>query len=176
MAVLSWFALRVIPRRFPVAPPSAAEPGTTVPSRPVLGLVATAAPMAFLWLLMPPGNPPQGPAMGEGDVVYLPMAVAATLAIVLLLFRRWSRSSALTDGHKIWAVGGALVGHTLFVVVMALLHPTDTLTTVVAVTTGPALIMATVVLLALLGRRVEARAAGQVATGRAANERTEERS
>jgi hypothetical protein len=157
MLGLSWFALRVVPRRFPVPPPDVG-PGTSVPAAPVLGLVAGAATLAFLGLLMPRGNPPSGPAFGEGDAVYLPMAAAALLAIgMLLLFRRWSGSPAMTDQHVIWAAGGALVGHTLFMVVMVLRYPVDTLTTTVAVTTGPAVILATVVLLGLLARRVAAR-------------------
>jgi hypothetical protein len=155
MAALSWFALRVVPRRFPV-PPSGEHRGAAnaVPRPSVVGLVAGAASMAFLLLLIPP-SPADRPAVGEGDAVYLPMAAAAVLAVgMLLLFRRWSRSSGRTDRHTTWAAGGALVGHTLYVVVLALLYPVDPFVTTLAAVTGLLVIVATVVLLGLLARRL----------------------
>lgn len=156
MAALAFVALRVLPGRRGSTP----SPHTdlAVPRARVAGLIAAAATLVFLGLLMPPGDPPRGPVIGEGAFAYVLMAVTAVLAItILVLISRWSNSRAMTDRHRIWLAGGALVSHTLFVVVMALVTPKDTLTTVLAVTTGPAVIVATVVLLAWLARHVDAR-------------------
>ncbi|MHA6621830.1 hypothetical protein [Pseudonocardia sp. DLS-67] len=147
-------ALRILPRYARAGRghvDRAARTGS-VPAPGVAGTVAGMVTLAYLGLLMPAGHPPAGPAVGEGAFVYLPMTVAAGLAVgILLLIRRWSLSPEMTDRHRIWLAGGALVAHTLFVVLAAVLHMEDTLSTVVAVTTGPITIGVTVLLLARLG-------------------------
>ena len=73
-----------------------------------------------------------------------------------MLIGRWSSSPEFTDRHRIWLAGGALVAHTLFVVLTAVLHLEDALSTIVAVTTGPVTIGLTIYLLSRLANRVEA--------------------
>lgn len=158
MIALSFVALRILPKRFPntAAPAVTRDVRPPVPRPLIAGLITAAATLIFLGLLMPPGNPPQGPAFGEGSFVFLPMAVAAAVAITTaVLIIRW-HNAGMSDLHRIWLAGGALVGHTLFPVVMALLHPTDVLTTTVALTTGPVVILVTVLLLVRLAKRVTA--------------------
>jgi hypothetical protein len=159
MIILSFVALRVLPRRIPLAPSRMNGFGTdTAPSTTVIGLVAGAASMIFLGLLLPRGNPPEGPAIGDGAFVWLPMAAAAALAIViLLLVRRWSGAPGWADQHRIWLGGGALIGHTAFMIIMVLIKPGSVLTMVVALTTGPLVIIVTAVLLARLSKHVASR-------------------
>ncbi len=156
---LSFVALRILPKRFPGTPVPGPdrEVSPPVPRPLVAGLITAAATLSFLGLLMPPGNPPQGPAIGQGSFVFLPMAVAAAVAITTaVLIIRWHHAG-MSDLHRIWLAGGALVGHTLFPIAMAVLHPTDVLSTTVAVTTGPVVIVITVLLLARLAKRVAGR-------------------
>ncbi len=156
MIALSFVALRILSKRFPItaAPAVARDVRPPVPRPLIAGLITAAATLIFLGLLMPPGNPPQGPAIGQGTLVFLPMAVAAAVAITTaVLIIRWHHAG-MSDLHRIWLAGGALVGHTLFPVAMAVLHPTDVLTTTVALTTGPVVILVTVLLLVRLAKRV----------------------
>jgi hypothetical protein len=157
---LSYVALRVLPRRFPARQPGhagRAPVSGSVPAPRTAGSVAGAVTLAFLGLLMPAGHPPDGPALGEGAFVILPMTVAAALAVgTMLLIGRWSSSPEFTDRHRIWLAGAALVAHTLFVVLTAVLHVEDALSTTLAVTTGPVTIGVTIYLLARLANRVEA--------------------
>ncbi|GAB3742705.1 hypothetical protein [Microlunatus parietis] len=163
MGVLSFVALRILPRRWPAAAPPVADRGGTgppVPPPPVAALIAAAATLIFLGLLMP-GDPMQGPAIGEGSFVLLPMTVAAAVAItVAVLIVRW-HNAGMSDRHRIWLAGGALVAHTLFPIVTTILHPVDQLTTTVALTAGPAMIVVTVLLLARLAA-VTGRRSGQL--------------
>jgi hypothetical protein len=97
---LTVVALRVMPsRRTDASIMHGARTGraASVPSPWIGEWVAGAVTLAFLGLLMPPGHPPQGPVIGEGAFVYLPMAVSAMLTIgMLVLIRRWSSSPAMT--------------------------------------------------------------------------------
>lgn len=159
MIAISYVALRILPKHLSAGPlPLSGQGGPPPVPRPVIaGLITAAATLIFLGLLMPPGNPPQGPAIGEGNVVFVPMAMAAAVAITTaMLIIRWHQAG-MSDLHRIWLAGGALVGHTLFPIAMAVLHPTDVLTTVVAVTTGPVVILVTVLLLVRLARIVRTR-------------------
>lgn len=147
---LSYVALRILPAR--TTPGSPLRP----PSRPVVAVAAGVASPAFLALLMPAGHPPQAPAIGTGAFVFVPMALAALIAIgAMVVISRWSASDAWTDQHRIWLCGGALVGHTVFPFATALLVPGDALTTTVAMISGPLVVVATVLLLQRLSTRVD---------------------
>ncbi|SDT41059.1 hypothetical protein [Microlunatus soli] len=157
MAALCYLALKIIPQRIGADwSPFAGRLPTRVPPAPVTGLVAGLATLVFLSLLMPMESPPTGPAWGTGGIVWLPMAFAAAVAIGTgIMIARWVPS--MSDLHRIWLVGGALVAHTAYVVLTVLVHPGGTLRLVLAVTTGPILIILTVVLLAALARKVARR-------------------
>ncbi|MFI1465257.1 hypothetical protein [Nocardia carnea] len=156
MIILSFVALRILSNRvLPAGPLLQVSGNHRAPATIVIGPVAGVATLAFLCLLFPRGNPPEGPALGEGVSVYLSMAAAAAVAVgVSMLIRRWSSSSDWTDRHLIWLVGGALVGHTAAMVLMVLIDPPDTPTTIAAVTTGTLVIIVTAVLLTRLSGRV----------------------
>ncbi|WP_217428628.1 hypothetical protein [Microlunatus speluncae] len=169
MIIISFVALRVIPKRFPVTAPPAVlqEVRPPVPRPVVAGLITAAATLIFLGLLMPPGNPPQGPVIGEGNFVFLPMTVAAAVAVITaVLIIRWHHAG-MSDLHRIWLAGGALVGHTTFPIAMALLHPTDQLSTIVAVTTGPLVILVTVWLLSRLAKKAPRPSSPELVEGQA---------
>lgn len=159
MVALSLFALRILPRRAPgVSVASGTGHATRIPRPWIAGVAAGAATIVFLGLLMPMGSPPSAPAIGEGAFVLIPMVVAAALAVAaIVVIGRWVRAGALTDRHRIWLAGGALVAHTLFAMVTTMLVPGDALAFVLAAVTGPVVIAATVLLLALLSRRVRVR-------------------
>jgi hypothetical protein len=153
-AVLLHVGLRVLPRRSP-APRTAGHAPRPVSAAVVAGLAAG----CFLGLLMPAGLPPDGPdgpAVGSGMWVLLPMALAATTAVLAgRLVHRWSRTADWSDMHRIWLVGGALVGRTLFAVVTApAAYEYDWQRASVAIAVGTAMIAAMAFLLARLARRV----------------------
>ncbi|NKY59044.1 hypothetical protein [Nocardia flavorosea] len=166
MVILSFVALRVLPGRLPRSGPLTRASGThRTPAVIVVGPVAGVATLVFLCLLFPRGNPPEGPALGDGALVYLSMTAAATVAVaVSILIHRWSRSSDWTDRHQIWLVGGALIGHTAAMVLMVLIDPSGTLTTIAAVTTGTLVIIVTAALLTRLSGRVRGPARHDVTT------------
>ncbi|OLT40580.1 hypothetical protein BJF85_05220 [Saccharomonospora sp. CUA-673] len=165
IAVLSFIGLRLLPRRRsattrPVA--SGLQVGR-VPSPAVAGLGAFAATLAFIGLLMPLNTQDQRPAVGAHEWVWLAMVVAASIAIgALLAIRHWHGLPDWSDTHRIWLIGGALVGHTAFIVVAMILHPADQLTNILAYTLGPAMIVIMIVALAWLDRVVRRRATGEV--------------
>ncbi|MFI6603437.1 hypothetical protein ACIBHX_45000 [Nonomuraea sp. NPDC050536] len=104
IAVLALLALRVLPGRTP-----SPAPGRTAPHPAVGGVLTALATVAFLGLLIPLRTPPAG---GRGLWVLIPMVLATGLAVGLgRLIYRWS--PGLTNRHRAWLVGGALVSHTL---------------------------------------------------------------
>lgn len=157
IAGLSSVALKVLPQRYGLdSTPVGVQDPSRVPPAPVAGVVAGLATLIFLTLLVPMESPPTGPAFGSGGIVWLPMALAAAVAIGTgIMIARWSPS--MSDLHRIWLVGGALVAHTAYVVMTVLVHPGGVLRLVLAVTTGPIVIVLTVLLLALLARKVDRR-------------------
>ncbi|GAA5162700.1 hypothetical protein GCM10023321_48670 [Pseudonocardia eucalypti] len=115
VAMLIYLALKVLPSWTP-APPRFVN----LPRPATVAVTAGAAAAGFLALLMPAGLPPDGPAIGTGSWVFLPMALAAALALGAgWLVYRWSAAPRWSDTYRIWLVGGALIGRTLFVVVTA---------------------------------------------------------
>lgn len=159
MLICSVVALRVLPRCFPAtAADTSRRAAGRVPPVGVVGSAGGLATIVFLGLLFPRGNPPRGPALGDGVMVPVAMALAAGVALAtVVVVRRWSRSIDWTDHHRIWLAGGALVGHTLFMVVASLLNPAGTLATVLALITGPLVIIGTVLALARSAGRAERR-------------------
>ncbi|WP_084210846.1 hypothetical protein [Pseudonocardia acaciae] len=153
VAVLLVVALRVLPGgvRGPV-------PAGHAPRPAVVALVAGAACACFLGLLMPAGLPPDGPAIGSGGWVLVPMALAAVVAVGTgVAVRRWFTAPNWSDGYRVWLAGGALIGRTLYVVVTAPAAndyrwgPAG-----VAIGIGTVMIAAMAYLLARLSRRVTA--------------------
>lgn len=113
MVVLGILALVVLPRLGPVR----AAPVARLPKPVVLATVAAIAPIVFLGLLFPLRFQAGRPAIGHGAWVAIPMLVALALAAAVgWLVVRWSATETFTDHHRIWLVGGALVGHSLFAV------------------------------------------------------------
>ncbi|WP_405056327.1 hypothetical protein OG474_26750 [Kribbella sp. NBC_01505] len=98
-------ALRVLPKqqftvRRPVAPPAPI----------VVAAACGLATIAFLALLFSLGS-----ARLPSNWVLVPMAVAAVLAIaVVRQLVRWSADATWTELHRAAAVGGALLGHSVF--------------------------------------------------------------
>lgn len=166
IAGLCVLALRIIPRRLSVTSPTAAgQHADRVPSPAIAGIGAFVSTLAFIGLLMPLDTQEQRPAAGDGWWVYPAMVVAGGLAIgALLLIRHWNTGSGWTGTHRIWLIGGSLVGHTLFIVIATILHPADQLTNTLAYTAGPAMIVGTIAALARLNRTVRTRALTDPAT------------
>ncbi|HWM17199.1 MAG TPA: hypothetical protein VNP97_11485, partial [Microbacterium sp.] len=126
MFALSFMALRILPGRFPTRPTTSKR---SIPRPVIAGMIAGVATLAFLSLLMPMTNPPDSPAIGRGAFVLIPMTVAAIIGIgMAVVIARWNASTQMTDMHRIWLAGGALVGHTLFVIIAAVLYPADSFT------------------------------------------------
>lgn len=153
IVALSFVALRVLPGRAPKPVAAAIAP------HPAVGaLVAAAAAGTFLGLLIPAGLPPDGPAFGQGAWVFVPMTLAATIAVGAgLLIRRWCATDTLTATYPVWLVGGALIGRTLFVVGTApAANDYNLVPTAIAIAIGTALIFIMPLLLIRLGRHVTA--------------------
>lgn len=151
IVVLSFVALRVLPGRAPR--PTAA---VTAPHPVVGALVVAAAAGAFLGLLMPAGLPPEGPAIGQGAWVFIPMTLAAAIAAGAgTLVHRWSTTDTRAVTYPVWLAGGALIGRTLYVVVTApAANNYNLVPTVVAIATGTAMIIVMALLLVRLGLRM----------------------
>ncbi len=146
MVALGVLALVVRPRLNP-------RPFSRVPSPLVLGTVAGLAPIVFLGLIFPLklGGRSTGPAIGEGPWVAIPMLIALVVALTVgWLVARWSATATFTDQHRIWLIGGAMVGHSLFAVVSGIVGGQVVLTLVI----GAAVIAVTVLLLMRLDRRL----------------------
>jgi len=151
VAVLLFVALRVLPGRTPLPPPGGHAP------RPFLvALTAGAASACFLGLLVPLGLPPDGPAVGSGAWVLVPMASAAAVAVWAgRLIHRWSGSADWSDSYWIRLAGGALIGRTLFVVLTApAANDYDWARAGVAIAVGTVLIAVMAFLLVRLDQRV----------------------
>ena len=113
IVVLGVVALVVVPRLGTPRP----APFARLPHPVVLATVAGIAPIVFLGLLFPLGSDVGRPAIGHGLWVLIPMLVALAVAIgVGWLVARWSATETFTDRHRVWLIGGALVGHSLFAV------------------------------------------------------------
>ncbi|MEU7855386.1 hypothetical protein [Nonomuraea sp. NPDC049141] len=144
VALLAFVALRVL--REASAAPSTVR-GARVGAS-VAGVFGVLAGFGYLALLYPFGGASQ-PAFTHGAWVAVPMLGAAALAVLTgWLVRRWTASGEWTDRHSLCLAGGALVGHTAFGVVSNAVTLADKLEL-------SALGLLTVVLLALLGRRLK---------------------
>ncbi|WP_330230493.1 hypothetical protein OHA40_31755 [Nocardia sp. NBC_00508] len=149
-------ALRVLPGWNPPAAPA----GRT-PHRVVVAVVAGVAAACFLGLLMPLGLPPDhlpdGPAVGSGGWVAIPMIVAAAIAATAgWLVYRWSATAGWSDQHWIWLAGGALIGRTLFAVVTApAANDYDWGSAGLAIAIGIVMIAAMAYLLSRLNQRIQ---------------------
>ncbi|MDT0305167.1 hypothetical protein [Streptomonospora wellingtoniae] len=121
VAVLAVLALRIVPRMRRVLPGAAppAEAGRA-PGLVAACLLPGAAALVFLGLLVPPGYPPTGPAVGGGWVVAAMAGAAAVAAATGWRIATWARTAGFTDIHRVAVIGGALVGHTLFLTLSAL--------------------------------------------------------
>jgi hypothetical protein len=110
VAVLIVVALKVLPGRS----------GSPAPlgSRPVAaGAFAAVATLAFLGLLMPTGPGSDGPVFGDAVPLVIPMIGAlAVAAATAWLLRRWAAHPGWGDAHRLWAIGGAMVAHTAFMI------------------------------------------------------------
>lgn len=156
IAVLSHLALRVLPRRRSSPSRGQVASEVAVPAPAITGLAAFGATMIFLLLLMPREDPARGPATADGWPVILAMVAAvALMAAAVVLLRRWTATTRWTDRHRIWLIGGALVGHTSFMVAVTMLHPADLVTNLLALVGGPAMIIMMIVGLAWLAKIVD---------------------
>lgn len=148
VALLAFVALRVL-RKASAVSPSMVQGARVraVPAPWVAGVFGVMAGFGYLALLYPFGGAIQ-PAFTHGAWVAVPMLGAAALAVLTgWLVRRWTASGEWTDRHSLCLAGGALVGHTAFGVVANAVTLADKLEL-------SALGLLTVVLLALLGRRI----------------------
>jgi hypothetical protein len=142
VAVLSVVALRFLPRR-----PSRVRPAAVVPRPGVAGAVSAVAAFGFLGLLYPFAGA-RHPAFTHGALVPVPMLAAAVLAVCTgVALWRWTATDRWTSRHRLAAVSGALIAHTVFGVVVNTHTAPDTvgLTVIGVVMT---------LLLGLLGRRL----------------------
>jgi hypothetical protein len=146
VGALAVIALRGLPGR---ARHTNARPNTasrTAHPR-VVGVFCGGCAIAFFGLLDPFGGATQ-PAFTHGTWVLLPMLAAAVLAVSAgLLLRRWSTATHWTNRHRLAAITGALVAHTVFGITAKTHTIADALSYSIV-----AIVM--VFLLALLGRRV----------------------
>jgi hypothetical protein len=115
VAVLAVVALGVLPRR---TRRRSTGPGADVagraPAAPAAGAYGAVAAVAFMALTFPFGGAEQ-PAFTHGSWVLVPMAAAAVLVVgSMWLLARWSRATGWSDRHRLWLIGGALLGHTAF--------------------------------------------------------------
>ncbi|WP_328611531.1 hypothetical protein OG943_21255 [Amycolatopsis sp. NBC_00345] len=147
IVVLGVVALVVFPRlRMPRPAPVA-----RLPRPPVMATVAGIAPIVFLGLLFPLGHNAGRPAVGHGAWVALPMAAALVIAVAVgWRIAQWSASEAFTDRHRVWLIGGAMVGHSLFAVASGVAGGNAVLSPVL----GLVVIAVTVLLLGRLDRRL----------------------
>ncbi|QUQ64669.1 hypothetical protein JJ691_23900 [Kutzneria sp. CA-103260] len=148
MLALGILALVVVPRLSLPRP----TPFTRLPHAAMLGVVAGLAPIAFLGLIFPLrlGGASHGPAIGQGAWVAIPMLISLAVAITVgWLVARWSATPTFGDHHRIWLIGGALVGHSALAVASGIaggqLVPTLAL--------GAIVIALTILLLSRLARR-----------------------
>ena len=146
-------ALAVLPRRAPPRPLS-----THAVPRPLLvGATSGVAAFGFLALLFPFGGSKQ-PFFTHGAMVFVPMAVAAAIAVLIgWSLRRWSRSTQWTPAHALAAIGWALVAHNVFGIIAS----TKTIADSVAL---GALALATAVLLTAYARGLRPRTPIEPAT------------
>lgn len=154
VAALLYVALRVLPGRTPTPPAHRPAP------RPVLvALIAATACGCFLALLMPAGLPPEGadgPAIGTGAWVLIPMALAAAITgYVGWLVYRWSAATNWSDTYRIWLIGGALIGRTLYAMLTApAANDYNWTSAAIAFAIGTTMIAAMTYLLMRLARRI----------------------
>jgi hypothetical protein len=147
IAVLAIAALAVLPRLGTASP----APLARLPRPVVLAAVAGIAPVIFLGLLFPLKSNAGHPAIGHGTWILIPMLVALAVAVAVgWLVARWSATGTFTDRHRIWLIGGALVGHSLFAVACGIASGRILLSLVL----GLAVIGVTVLLLIRLDRRL----------------------
>ena len=154
VAVLAVLALRVLPRRPRPAPVPDAE-RLPAPRPWVAGLGGAAGTLAFILLTIPFGGARQ-PAFTHGAWAFLPMAVAAVVAVgMLLLIRHRVRTTAWTDQTTIGLITGALLAHTFAGVLVFGDDPVEQ--------AGLELMAGmTLCLMLALGRRVRGRAAASL--------------
>ncbi|MFB9840450.1 hypothetical protein, partial [Actinoallomurus acaciae] len=119
-----------------------------VPRPAVAGVVSAVAVFGFLGLLYPFAGA-RHPAFTHGAWVPAPMLVAAGLAMgVGVALWRWTAAAGWTSRHRLAAISGALIAHTVFGVVANTHTAPDTVGLMVI-----GVVMT--ILLGLLGRRLE---------------------
>ncbi|MGI5224679.1 hypothetical protein [Actinoallomurus sp. CA-142502] len=143
VVVLSVVALRVLPRRA-----ARVRAAVAVPRPAVAGVVSAVAALGFIGLLYPFAGA-RHPAFTHGAWVLVPMLAAAALAVGAgLALWRWTAAADWTSRHRLAAISGALIAHTVFGVVANTHTVPDT-----AGLTVIGVVM--IVLLVLLGRRLD---------------------
>ncbi|TNM30352.1 hypothetical protein FH715_13045 [Streptomyces sedi] len=146
IAVLSWLALRVVPR---YRGPEKAHDRRRAPKPVVVGLVSGYLTMAFLTTLMPLGlgeDMLMGDLMSTESRLFIGAMTAVPFAWVVA---RWRGSANWSDAHRLWLAGGILVSHTAFMMPASL----------ASVFLGLGTLVLEVVFLAALARRVRRRSA-----------------
>ncbi|MFI5718696.1 hypothetical protein [Nocardia sp. NPDC051750] len=156
IALLAFAALRILPLRAVPEP----LPVVHVPKPAVVGTASGAATLVFLVLLLPPALRPD-PVFGDSIPLSIPFAVAALVALGSgWMVLRWCSATGWSDRHRVRLAGGISVGHTAFMM------PGTPVTALV----GAITIALELVLLRMLGRRIEDRKSAQnpVGSGRIA--------
>jgi hypothetical protein len=148
IVVLGVLALVVVPRLGTVR----LAPVASLPSPAKVAAFSAVAVLVFLGLIWPLGPNAGHPAVGTGAWVWLPMVLAAVVAVAAgRHVARWCATPGFGDHHRVWLIGGALVAHTLDATASGLVGGSSPITSLVI---GVVVIAATVLLLRRLDQHV----------------------
>jgi hypothetical protein len=143
VVVLGAVALRVLPRRA-----ARIRSAVAVPRPGITGVVSAVAAFGFLGLLYPFAGA-RHPAFTHGAWTLVPMLAAAGLAVGAgVALWRWTAAVGWTTRHRLAAISGALIAHTVFGIVANTHTLPDTIGLMVI-----GVVMT--ILLGLLGRRLD---------------------